>query len=190
MTLRLASAIVATAALSALTACGPTVSIQRAPDAHVAAGATWAWGPPDRDGLSVSEGARIPADSIARLIRESVESELRTKGFRRTEPDSAQFIVHFHTAMRDRSDTSSTRLDARPGRMHEPGNWGGYGSPEALDERVITWKEGLLIVDALDADRGIVVWRGMISGEVPEQAEAKPAPAIREAIHRLLRDFP
>jgi len=191
MTLRLASAIIATAALTALTACGPTVSIQRTPDARIAAGATWAWGPPDRDGIAVRDGARIPADSIARVISDAVESELRAKGFRRTEPDSAQFIVHFHTAMRDVSDTTPGRGDSRPGGVRAPGNWGGeYGYPEELDARVVTWKEGLLIVDALDAERGIVVWRGAISGEVPERAETRPAPAIREAVRRLLRDFP
>ncbi len=182
----LASVLLLTAALAA---CGPTVSIQRAPDVRLAEGARWAWAPPDRDGLTVAEGATTPPDSIAWMIRDAVDAVLSSRGFTRSAPESAQFLVHFHVGQRARSDTLSPRDDP-PGVVRAPGDWGRYGSPEEIAGRVISWAEGTLVIDAVTADRGIVAWRGMITGEIPEGAERHPDAAIREAVRRLLRDFP
>ena len=56
--------------------------------------------------------------------------------------------------------------------------------------RTFTWEEGMLIVDAVVPRTGIVAWRGMIAGEVPARARNAPAPAVREAVTRLMRGFP
>ncbi len=185
---RLASVLVATAALAA---CGPTVSIQRAPDAPIPRAARWAWGAEDRDGLSTAEGARVPADSIARVIRAAIETELTAKGYARTAPESAQFVVHFHVGQRYVTDTVAPRDDPRaPGAVRSTGGWGGYGDPEDIAERTVSWQEGMLIIDAIEPTRNIVSWRGIIAGEIPAKAERQPAPGIREAVRRLLRGFP
>jgi hypothetical protein len=131
----------------------------------------------------------LPADSIAAMIRSAVESELRAKGFALAAPESAQFLVHYHVGMRAHTDTLPPRDDP-PGIVRAPGTWGRYGNPEELDARIVTWQEGLLVLDAVTAERGIVAWRGTIAGEVPAKAEVAPATAIREAVRRLLRDFP
>jgi hypothetical protein len=80
--------------------------------------------------------------------------------------------------------------DDPPNVARAPGNWGRYGSPEELGARLVSWEEGMLIVDAVTVDRTIVAWRGTIAGEIPARAEVRPAVAIREAVRRLLRDFP
>lgn len=163
----------------------------RAPDARIEAGTRWAWGPPDRDGLSRAEGALVPADSIDDLLRRVIEAELVAKGFPRAEPESAQFMVHFHVARRSVTDTIPPRDDpTTPGVSRAPGSWGSYGRPEDLADRLITWEEGMMIIDAIVPDRGIVAWRGMIAGEIPPQAEARPEAAVRQAVRRLLRGFP
>jgi Domain of unknown function (DUF4136) len=187
MRYHLASVMVA--ALAAITACGPTVSVQRAPDLRLAEGSRWAWAPPDRDGLTAAEGAMTPPDSVARMIQEAVDAELASQGFRRTSIDSAQFLVHFHVGQRAVTDTLPPRDDP-PSVTRAPEYWGRYGTPEELGERLVSWEEGMLVIDAVTADRGIVAWRGMIAGEIPARAEMRPAAAIREAVRRLLRDFP
>lgn len=184
---RLASVLVATAAL---TACGPTVSIQRAADAPIPRSARWAWGTEDRDGLTAAEGARLAADSIAVIIRAAVETELAAKGYRRTPPESAQFVMHFHVGQRYVVDTVAPRDDPRTGAVRSSGGWGGYGDPEDLAERTVSWQEGMLILDAIDPARNIVAWRGTIAGEIPAKAERQPAPGIRAAVQRLMRGFP
>ncbi len=185
----LASVLVVTAALATTVACGPTVSIQRAPDVRITAGQRWAFGPVDRDGFTAAEGARIPPDSAVAIFRDALEAELTARGFPRTSPESAQFLVHFHVAQQRVVDTLPTRDDP-PGGVRTPGTWGVYGSPEELADRVVSWEEGMLIVDAVTLDRGIVAWRGLIAGEIPERATMRPAPAVREAVKRLLRQFP
>ena len=179
-------------AAAALTACGPTVSYQRAPDIRIEPGSGWAWSPPDQDGLTREQGANLPPDSTARLISATIERALVAKGFPRTSPESARFIVHYHVGRRQVSDTLPPRDDpTNPGgAVRMPGSWGGYGSPEELAERTVTWQEGMLVVDALTPDGRIVVWRGTIAGEIPAKAETRPEQAIGEAVSRLLRGFP
>lgn len=185
--MRLPIALLAIAA--ALSACGPTVQYHRAPDVRIAAGSRWAWSPPDGDGLRSQEGATLAPDSIAREIRTAIEAELGAKGFALTRPESAQFLVHFHVGQRLVVDTLPPRDDPPQG-VRAPGTWGGYGRPEELNERMVTWTEGALVIDALVPPSGVVAWRGLIAGEVPASAEVRAAPAIREAVRRLLRGFP
>lgn len=186
------SLVVTLVAAAALSACGPTVSYHRAPDVSIAAGSRWAWSPPDGDGLTRTEGAVVPEDAQARLISSAIETELVARGFPRTSPESAQFIVHYHVGRRSVTDTLPPRDDptASGGVVRAPGAWGGYGSPEELADRMITWEEGMLVIDALTPDRKVVAWRGMIAGEIPAKAETRPEAAIRESVRRLLRGFP
>lgn len=179
-------------AAAALSACGPTVSYTRAPDVSIAAGSRWAWSPPDGDGLTRLEGALVPEDAQARLITSAIEAELVAQGFPRTSPESAQFIVHYHVGRRSMTDTLPPRDDPATsgGVVRAPGEWGGYGSPEELADRMVSWEEGMLVIDALTPDRKVVAWRGMISGEIPAKAETRPEAAIRESVKRLLRGFP
>ena len=177
---------------AALSACGPTVSYQRAPDVRIDAGARWAWSPPDADGLKREQGALIPEDSTARRISAAIEAELVARGFPVVRPEQAQFLVHFHVARRTVIDTLPPRDDpqATGGVVRAPDAWGVYGNPEELAERLVSWEEGTLVIDALTPDRRIVAWRGIIAGEVPVKAETRPDAAIREAVRRLLRGFP
>lgn len=174
-----------------LAACGPTVAYDRAPDVRIAPGTPWAWGPPDQDGLTRADGAVHPADSVSRAIRAAVEAELVAKGFPLAPAESAQLRLHFHVGQRHVSDTLPPRDDpAAQGGVRAPGEWGGYGRPEDLASRTVTWEEGMLVVDAILVDRGIVAWRGLIAGEIPPEAMNRPGLAIREAVKRLMRGFP
>ena len=180
------------AAALILAACGPDRAYQRAPGVTIPVGATWTWSLPDGDGVPPHEGGVTPDDSIARYIASAIEQELTSAGFPRTSFDSAQFVVHYHVAKR-------TVIDTLPGRDVPPvgtnpdrtiGTWSGYGRPEELDASIVTWEEGMLVVDFLPKDRSVVAWRGMIAGEIDSAAARRAAPAIREAIRRLMRGFP
>ncbi len=186
--MRHAFAVAALAATAALTACGPTVSYHRAPDVTIEKGTTWAWGPEDADGLPDRSAQRVPEDSVARMIRAAVEAELVAKGFPMVSRETAQLHLHFHVGQQLVTDTLPPRDDP-PSDVRAPGSWGGYGRPEDL-ERTVTWEEGMLVVDAVTTDRGVVAWRGLIAGEIPAAAVTRPADAIREAVKRLMRGFP
>jgi hypothetical protein len=189
--MRLTLAIPMAVALLA-SACGPDLAYQRAPSVTIPAGATWTWSLPDGDGVLPHDGGVTPDDSIARFIASAIEQELTSAGYPRTGIDSAQFVVHYHVAKRTVSDTIPRRdlpqAGTSPGRTI--GTWSGYGRPEELDASVITWEEGMLVVDFLPKDRSVVAWRGMIAGEINSAAARQAAPAIREAIRRLMKGFP
>jgi hypothetical protein len=186
------SLVLPTAAALLLTACGPDLAYQRSASVTIPAGAAWTWSLPDGDGLLPHEGGVTPDDSIARFIASAIERELTAAGFPRTSIDSAQFVVHYHVAARTVTDTFPRR-DTRPAGTDPDrtiGTWSGYGRPEELDASVITWEEGMLVVDVLPKDRSVVAWRGMIAGEIKPDAARRAAPAISEAIRRLMKGFP
>ena len=170
-----------------LGACGPQISVSRAPDAPIAAGSGWAFAPADRDGPKVADGAMQLPDSIARLLEEAIRDQLVAQGFPVTSRDSARFFVHYHVAQRMVLDTLPPREE--PQGVRSAGRWGGYGAPEDLEGRVIAWNDGLLVIDALTPG-GIVAWRGSIAGEVPEEAERRPREAVRDGVRLLLKRFP
>jgi hypothetical protein len=187
--------IIARLALAALPAmtlllagCGPDLRYERDPNVAIPAGATWAWSLPDDDGLAADDGAIMPADSLANDLRAAIEAELTTRGYPRAAPDSAAFIVHYHVGRRRVTDTLPPR--DRPPTGDRRGDWTGYGQPETVEGRAVTWEEGMLIVDMLPRDRSTVAWRGVIAGEIPAAAERRPSDAIRAAVRRLMRDFP
>lgn len=178
--------------LAALAACGPDLRFERDSTVAIPPGSTWAWSIPDDDGLAPDDGAITPNDSVARMMTAAVEAELVAHGFPKAHPDSAAFIVHYHLGRRSVTDTVPPRPDRPSGATagEVRGSWGGYGLPEDLEGRTVTWEEGMLILDVLPRDRSTVAWRGVMAGEIPAAAAARPAEAIRTAVKRLLRDFP
>jgi hypothetical protein len=166
----------------ATTACEPTVMIERDDTTRIASGARWAWSAPDADGPNAAQGEITAPTDVQVIITEAIAQGLEARGFTRTSPDSAQFLVHFHLARRDIVDTIPT---ATP-----PQDWGRYGNPEQMRDRTVSWQEGLLVIDALTADGRTVAWRGIIYGEVRPEAERDPTSAIRSAVEQLLAKFP
>lgn len=181
-----------TALLLTTAACGPTIMIDRDESAPIAAGSGWAFGRPDSDGLAPDEGAVVPADSIHMMILAAIEAELVAKGFPKVAPESARLVVHYHVGQRTVRDTlpppGAPRGD--DGVRAAPGSWGAYGRPESVDDRTIEWEEGMLVIDAVTRPQGVVAWRGLIAGEIREEAGRHPEPGIRDAVRRLVRRFP
>ena len=184
--------LVSSALLLLAAACGPAVRYERDAKVRLREGAGWAWGAPDNDGLTIREGALIPDDSVARLIADAIEHELVNRGFPRVRAESAQFVVHFHIGQRLVTDTVPPADDRSgpDGVRTAPGRWGGYGTPEDMRDRMFTWEEGMLIVDAVVPSPRAVAWRGIIAGEIPERARAAPQAAVGDAVKRLMRGFP
>jgi len=177
-----------------LAACGPSLRYERSPDRRIPAGARWAWAPADSDGYTAREGGLVAPDTIDRRIADAIEAELVAKGFPRTTPAMAEFLVHYHLAQRARVDTLPPRDDQCPPgctpRWDRWSRWGWYGSPEEIEARTVRWDEGTLIIDALAIGSDVVLWRGVISAEVPTSAARRAEPAIRDGVKRVLKGFP
>jgi len=65
------------------------------------------------------------------------------------------------------------------------GTWTGYPYVETVD-----YKEGTLSVDLVDAKKKQLVWQGVAEGEVSEQAQQNPGPAIDTVVAKIFSNFP
>lgn len=188
---RAVAALLFLSVLTALTACEPIVVVERDAGPRIPERARWAWSPPDADGLAPDEGDVQPTLAVTLALLDAIAAELEARGHRRTTVDSADFFVHFHLGQRVVTDTlPPLESRSRAAGSGDSGGWGGYGSPEAMGARTVSWQEGMLIIDALRAADGSVAWRGVIAGEVKPAEAADPAPALRRAVGRLLGEFP
>ena len=104
-------------------------------------------------------------------IRKAIANELKSKGFEAAEK-SAHFELVYHVSAHDEFRVT---------------DWG-YGRRWGRHIEVDTFREGTLVLDLIDAESGMLVWRGAISELVPgpKQAEKRFARGAR----KLLKNFP
>ncbi len=177
--------------LVALTACGPTIRITRAPDLPIAGGASYAWGRADGPPSFAELDPRTDNPEARRLIEQAVDRELTAKGFRRTTPDSAEFLVHYHLGILTRVDTLRGDVDDCGTPPCPPYVWGYWGRPERVPGRPVRYDEGSLMLDVMHRRSGRVAWRGLAEGDAtPSATPAARQKRIDKAIARLLREFP
>src|SRR4051812_8369896 len=65
------------------------------------------------------------------------------------------------------------------------GTWTGYPYVETVD-----YKEGTLSIDLVDAKHKQLVWQGVAEGEVSEEAQRNPGPAIDQVVAQIFSNFP
>ncbi len=132
----------------------------------------------DRPG---KEGRRPQmSELVDRRIASSTTREIQSRGFSQTSPTSADFLVTFHTAIRQRVvvNRSGWYGWGRRGR----GGWSGG------TRRVNTFPEGTLVIDIIDRRQRELVWRGVGEGAF---TTANPSDErVSKCVARILRDFP
>lgn len=179
------------ALLGLAVACEPLVVVQRDSGPPIPADARWAWSTRDADGLAREAGDVEPTPAVAQLLTDAITTALEARGFRATTADSAEFFVHFHLGLRVVTDTLLPRESPDRGLGGADGSsWGVYGRPEEMRDRTVTWREGMLIIDAVRVANGSVAWRGLIADEVLPEVADDPSAALRKAVQRLFSDFP
>lgn len=117
-----------------------------------------------------------------RRIREAVEAELASKGYRAVAAGSeADFVVAFTVGTRDRIDAQSY-----PAPYRGPWLWHWYG--QETDLRV--YREGTLAIDIFDGVTHQPVWHGRASKEITGADTRDPGPVIKQAVGAILQKFP
>lgn len=187
-TSRLVLTLVAVAAVAAVAACGPAVTITRDASLPIYPRTTYAWGAVDGPRTAAERDAREVNDSVRARIVRAIDAELALRGFQRVAFDRAQLVVHYHIGVQQRVDTlrSVPACDGKPcidGVM----SWGFWGAPEA-SIREVPYAEGSLMLDFLTQPALKLAWRGHIAAEVTDRSSSEAV--IRRGIARLLRDFP
>jgi hypothetical protein len=117
-------------------------------------------------------------------VRRSVEDALFTKGFVKTVPREADFLVQYYTAVEKKIRVDTNYYGYGYGRYGYRG--GGY-----TDTTVREYEEGSLLIDFIDPQKQELIWRGTGMARIqnsmsPEDREAR----IRTAVEKIVGQFP
>jgi len=152
----------------------------RDPKADFAAFKTFGW---------TSGGGIDASDQPLRLldgnIRSAIAAELTRRGYSEAPAGAAPDLrIAYETASADKIGNNPVRVGI--GIVSWGGNVGGsvnVGSPS-----VRNFKEGTLVVHAVDTARNAEVWQGRVSGLMTE-GSLEP-PAVAKAVAAAMQDFP
>jgi hypothetical protein len=119
---------------------------------------------------------------LARRIRESIESHLEARGYRKVDdPAAADFVVSFSLGKREKIQIQSGPTLG--------GGYYGYGGWYAGSSVTATsYTEGTLSIDIFDGRSHLAVWHGWASKRVNEATDR--AALVDEVVGAILAKFP
>jgi hypothetical protein len=193
-----------------LTGCDEYVHITRDRDAHIVRHATWAWQPaPEessrrdsrrvisrddlRGGETVTREDNADNDILRGKVKSAVERDLTEKGFKQaSDPDSADFLVDFHIAVR-RRNVAVERVypGAYPGLVCGPfGCYSGWGyGPTAVGYENIRFREGTIVIDAVQNPANHLIYRAVGEKPVRRDTFSFSQDEVNGLVHHLLKDL-
>jgi hypothetical protein len=123
--------------------------------------------------------ARMENSLFAKRLKRSVNRQLEAKGFT-LDTEDPDFVIVYHTGVQDKVNITNWGYTYGP-------YWGPWG--ESID--VHQYTEGTLVLDFIDVDTNLLVWRGtaqkaLTGNPKPERVERE----IDEVVDKLLRNFP
>ena len=169
-------------ALALLSACatGPQIRVDQDPAADLAAYRTFGF----FDQLA-TDRAQYTTITTSRL-KQATRDQLERKGYRYTE-ESPDLRVNFFLNVAERQETRSTPQIGFYGyRRGLYGAWSGY----PYDVDTVTYRQGTLNIDVVDAKKNALVWQGVAEGRVSEKARRNPGPAIDAVVAEIFTNFP
>ncbi|MFA5522516.1 MAG: DUF4136 domain-containing protein [Castellaniella sp.] len=171
--------IAATISLALLSACaGPRIDTDVDPMTDFSRYHSYVW---------TQEPMDAPPLVRQRIVR-TIDEQLRAKGWQRRESGHEAdigIVAHVATETRQNLDTFYSGPAWAGWGWH--GGWGmGMGMAQTI---VTTYEVGTLVVDMFDLKDRRAVWRGNISGTIPDSSE-RLNKGIQDGIARLFEGFP
>jgi hypothetical protein len=152
----------------------------RDPKADFAAFRTFGW----TSGTGVDAGDQ-PLRLLDSNIRSAVTAELTRRGYAEAAAGvTPDLRIAYETASADKIENNPVRVGIGIG------SWGGNvgGSVNVGSPSVRNFKEGTLVVHAVDTARNAEVWQGRVSGRMTEGSLEQAA--IARAVAAAMQDFP
>lgn len=129
-------------------------------------------------------------------VLNAIKTSLNKKGYKEVKQDHAELIFVFHVNVQQMSDIRTDYEMVGFGGYGYPRGFGGYGlgygSTMVATPSTYRWKEGKLIIDALNPQTKKIVWRGTVSDELT-QSSATPQEKreyINRVVQKVLHEFP
>jgi hypothetical protein len=152
----------------------------RDPQANFASYRTFGW---NAGGTPASDDA--PLKLLDSNIRAAIANELKKRGYGEAPASvTPDLRIAYETASADKLENNPVRVGIGVG------SWGGNvgGSVNVGSPSVRNYKEGTLVVHAIDTARNAEVWQGRVSKKITK-GSVEPA-AIAQAVASAMEDFP
>jgi hypothetical protein len=158
----------------------PQPETMRDPAADFAAYRTFGW-----TAGGVTDATEAPVRLLDANLRAAISDVMKRKGYVEAPAGTAPDLrLAFETASAEKIENNPVRVGVGMGSWG--GNFGGsvsMGSPS-----IRNYKEGTLVIHAIDHARNAEVWQGRVSGKI-SKGSLEPA-AIDQAVARAMADFP
>ncbi len=126
-------------------------------------------------------------------IKESLRESLNAKKYEEVSKEEADLVFVFHVNVTNRSDirTDYQRV-GYSGYGYGYNGYGGYGTHVIAVPTTYQWREGRLVVDALNPKTKKIVWRGIVSDELTRSSltSKEKTDYIDKVISKLMQKFP
>jgi len=131
------------------------------------------------------DGTDQPLALLDSSIRSAIGGELRKRGYAEAAAGAQPDLrIAYETASADKIQNNPVRVGVGVG------SWGGQGggSVNVGSPSIRNYKEGTLVVRAIDSARNAEVWQGRVSKKITG-GDTEPA-AIAQAVATVMKDFP
>lgn len=177
-----AACLVAFVALASgcATTTAPQPTSMRDPQANFATYTTFGWATP-----GAADAGDAPLQLLDSNVRAAIAAEMKKRGYVEaaagTTPD---LRMTYETASADKIENNPVRVGIGVG------SWGGNvgGSVNVGSPSVRNYKEGTLVIHAIESARNAEVWQGRVAGKLAK-GSLEPA-AISQAVATAMKDFP
>ena len=171
-------ALLAALLLGGCASAPPQPESMRDPSANWASYVTYGWAP--SPGVN---GTDQPLLMLDQNIRRAIAAELQRRGYVE-DADSPDLRIAYETASAEKVESNPVRVGIGVG------SWGGNfgGSVNVGSPSVRNYREGTLVIHAIDTARNAEVWQGRISSHMSKGSTE--AAAIASAVATAMQDFP
>lgn len=132
---------------------------------------------------SVSTDGAAYSSLLSTRLKAATRAQLERLGYRYA-ANEPELLVNFFVKIVNKQELRSS--GGYYGYRHGYyGTWTGYPYVETID-----YKQGTLSIDLVDAKQKQLVWQGVAEGEVSEESQQNPGPAIDRVVAQIFSNFP
>ena len=150
-------------------------------------GSTWAWSLVPAEKKPDELDPRVNNSIIHDRVQRAVERVLAQKGYRQTDPNSADFLVAYRVGVKDSRQVVTQAVPVGP--YWGGWGWGYYGPPPMVTSREITYAEGALMIDIIQRSTGQLAFRSIGVDQDVTGANGSEA-QIQKTVEKLLQELP
>jgi Domain of unknown function (DUF4136) len=137
------------------------------------------------------KGAQKPNDLVDKQIKDTIDTQLATKGLSKVDSDDADLLMGYQTAIGSEKQFTSYNSGWGYGPGWYGGGWYGGGGMSTTTGQTSTIYTGQLALDMYEQGKKDLVWRGAVSKTIDQKAKPdKQQKNLTKAITKLLKNYP